>query len=1275
MIQRFLPLVYFAILFPAVLAAQPTAEILIYHNSVLPATIAFDLYLNDVLVADNFRYHESTGYMTVPAEQQLTFVTADSSSIDANSPISSISFELAAGERYIIIASGVKNTKKIPGGNPDGRDILLRVFPSPKLQSEATDTSNVDFVFYHGVVDLEFLDVFARGHGNFINDVYYSDFSTYSSLRASEYLVDIVLGPDNNNHISSFDVDLSPYKGQSGVMLLGGQNSQNQSPGSPYGTELFLILFDGSIVHFPRYTEEVTQIQIIHNSPDPALETVDMYIDDQLVYDDMDFRSATSLITIPLSQPSVIGLAPESSNSASQAIVSFPAHVQPNENTAVFASGLVKAAGYATNPDGRSIEFATLNKDRIQSINPLGNDAVFAYVNSSTDLESIDFFARGIQVLQRDVIYGDMFDYQGISPGNYIIDIKPSSDPSVTIGSYIADLSKYGGRAGIIFTSGFKDTQANKDGPDLRLFVVFTNGELVEFPPYIAPSSVIQIVHNSPDAALEFIDVYQNDELLVDDLEFRKATKYLTLPADVEVTLAFAPGNSTGSGSAFLSKSFNAVNEKSYFVMLQGVQNSSGYQANPDGNDVLASITMLEDLPLSGVSNDTTETIFLPGCMDQAAIDLRGRSQGLSFGDAKYNEITTFSSLASELYLMDITVAGQPSNVFETYFVNFSSFGGKMVVLFTSGFVSPSENNNGPEYGLFGVFQDGRVFEYTIYVAPSADMQFIHNAADPSVSEVDVYVDDVLVADNFAFRTATAFLGIPASKEVTIGLAAATSTSSTEALITHKVTPENGQSYTMMFHGVVDTNAFLDNPFGASIALTSLRTDSAKLVSAANDKIEINSIHGVTDGMPMDITVRGQGLFLDNINYDEQSRYKSKSLVNGVFDVTPFDDQMAIMGSYRVDLRPYGGESGVLFISGFLSPEPNQNGSELGLFLALTDGTVIEFPKEDERFATLQIINNVPDPNQPVLDVWIGDEPFGDDLGYLTATDFREIRADEELTISIASHESIDPGSSYIQRKYSFAENTANVILINGVVNSAGFEPNPDGKSITLEMLVRNDVRLQSLSPMELDFIFAAGVPDAPTMDFVILQGAPLFENMAYNDMSDYLSLPESNYTFDFSRSGAATDILARFDGDISDLGGLSTLVFTTGFYDTTSNHQGPSIGFFAAFPNGSVVPFDKLEIVSAENLAAAPEALELNVYPNPAQVSTVINYSLGKPTNVDFKVFDRLGRVHVSIEAGLQSPGSHSIPINIANLSPGAYIVVMKTALGFRTRRLLVVH
>ena len=67
-------------------------------------------------------------------------------------------------------------------------------------------------------------------------------------------------------------------------------------------------------------------------------------------------------------------------------------------------------------------------------------------------------------------------------------------------------------------------------------------------------------------------------------------------------------------------------------------------------------------------------------------------------------------------------------------------------------------------------------------VASTARLQVIHNAADPGAASVDIYLNDGLLLDDFAFRAATPFIDAPANQDISIGVAHGTSSSVNEPL-------------------------------------------------------------------------------------------------------------------------------------------------------------------------------------------------------------------------------------------------------------------------------------------------------------------------------------------------------------------------------------------------------------------------------------------------------------------------------------------------------------
>ncbi len=106
--------------------------------------------------------------------------------------------------------------------------------------------------------------------------------------------------------------------------------------------------------------------------------------------------------------------------------------------------------------------------------------------------------------------------------------------------------------------------------------------------------------------------------------------------------------------------------------------------------------------------------------------------------------------------------------------------GGGAAVVFASGFLNPSENQNGAAFGIFAALPNGTVVEF-----PSVQLsrlQVIHNAADVAAENVDIYLNGTLLLNDFAFRTATPFIDAPANVDLNIGIAPANSTSVDDTL-------------------------------------------------------------------------------------------------------------------------------------------------------------------------------------------------------------------------------------------------------------------------------------------------------------------------------------------------------------------------------------------------------------------------------------------------------------------------------------------------------------
>lgn len=228
----------------------------------------------------------------------------------------------------------------------------------------------------------------------------------------------------------------------------------------------------------------------------------------------------------------------------------------------------------------------------------------------------------------------------------------------------------------------------------------------------------------------------------------------------------------------------------------------------------------------------------------------------------------------------------------------------------------------------------------------TARLQVIHNAADPAASEVDVYVNGNLLLDNFAFRTATPFIDVPAGVTVNIGVAPGNSTSVNDTLRNFPVVFADGGTYVAIANGVLDPNGFEANPDGISTAFTLFLKDMARETGTDANNVDFFVVHGSTDAPTVDVIARGVATLVNDAPYGGITDYISVPAASYVLDVTPANDNNTVVASFVADLSSLGGGSAVVFASGFLSPDNDQNGASFGIFAALPNGTVVEFPNE-----------------------------------------------------------------------------------------------------------------------------------------------------------------------------------------------------------------------------------------------------------------------------------------------------------------------------------------
>jgi hypothetical protein len=204
---------------------------------------------------------------------------------------------------------------------------------------------------------------------------------------------------------------------------------------------------------------------------------------------------------------------------------------------------------------------------------------------------------------------------------------------------------------------------------------------------------------------------------------------------------------------------------------------------------------------------------------------------------------------------------------------------------------------------------------------------------------VDVYANDALLLDNFAFRDASPFVDVPANVDVTLDITAADAADNSQPVFSTTV---NLRSTTYVALAVGDPTNTAGQP-GFTLAVTDLGQEAAEDVANA----EFLVFHGSPDAPTVDIIARGVGTLIDDLSYPEfADSYLSVPPASYIIDITPGEDNLNVVASFEADLSGADGAALVVAASGFLNP-PMEGNPEFGLLAVFPDGTTALLPATD----------------------------------------------------------------------------------------------------------------------------------------------------------------------------------------------------------------------------------------------------------------------------------------------------------------------------------------
>ena len=219
----------------------------------------------------------------------------------------------------------------------------------------------------------------------------------------------------------------------------------------------------------------------------------------------------------------------------------------------------------------------------------------------------------------------------------------------------------------------------------------------------------------------------------------------------------------------------------------------------------------------------------------------------------------------------------------------------------------------------------------------SADVQIVHNSPYPIV---DIYFNEELAIEAVPYRASTGLIELPFSNNIGVALTGESVIASFPFELTAL------QKYIVIATGIVG------DPEHPLNLLTSSLQDEA----VDDEHFSLKVMHGVTDAPSVDIYANG-GLLVENLSYGEFQGYVDVLASDYTLDITVHGETTSV-ASFSAPLSSFGGMSGVVYASGFMSPA--ETDSSFTLILTTPSGYAETLPSSSSALSAENLTISVP---------------------------------------------------------------------------------------------------------------------------------------------------------------------------------------------------------------------------------------------------------------------------------------------------------------------------
>ena len=729
------------------------ARVQIIHNSPDLAADEVDVWVGNTLTLDNFAFRTATPYLSLPAGIPLEIRIKDKNSQDTINPLFFTSLTLSLNETYVVIANGIVSTSGYSNSPAFGLDIFTTG------RENSANAGQTDLLLYHGSPDAPVVDVVEvlAPAGTVANNLAYGDFNTpgYLQLINADYIVQ-VRDQTGTVTVREYAAPLQSLNlADSALVALasGFLNPAVNSNGPAFGVYVALPS-GGNLIPLPLSTAKV---QVVHNSADAAAASVDLYVQDAVgsvlaKLEDVEFRTATAFLDLPSSLDNSlqisVGVAPDNSTSPTQTIFNKSFNLSNNVNYTAIANGIVSPTGYSPS---EAFDIYVEANTRTNAVN--SGEVDILVFHGATDAPAVDVFETNLSAtLVNNLEYAQFSNYINIIPADLSLMIQDST-ASLDVRRFFAPLATLNtaDTAVLVLASGFLNPAVNSNGSSFGLYAVTpAGGAFIELP---MATGAVQVIHNSADLAATTVDVYVEGPAgetfaKIDDFNFRTATPFLNLPSDVDLTVHITPSNSTDFSNSIFQKALTLTNDESYVAVANGIVSTSSYSpdASTRGFDIFIRTAALQASP----GNDTTSVLVFHGATDAPTVDVAETDvvNATIIDNMEYAEFRGYLNLPTNDYILAIQDENGTTTV-ASYQAPLATLnlGGEAIVVLASGFLTPGDNSDGEEFGLWVALNaGGNLVELPLDLRINTNELFAETKETkvyPNPSSSDVWVQHV----------------------------------------------------------------------------------------------------------------------------------------------------------------------------------------------------------------------------------------------------------------------------------------------------------------------------------------------------------------------------------------------------------------------------------------------------------------------------------------------------------------------------------------------------